>query len=263
MSFLGFGDHNDKGFKNDTALATKLNYIIVGFASTLFFMSGIFNTERDLFSTAFWFDHINIQQAGVSANYLFQIKMSSQIIGVTTIAIVESLAIWSAQVVFGFLLAKRGRWSALSDGLWEFITNIIDRKDQIGNVSREKVLWFLAMMMAIVLDTATDIQWLSGNGGDVGQAILVSIVFHNVFSELALFWGGKLAVESVLRLIGSFIPKGRTRQQPKQQQQQQKRRNNQNRQPQHGQQQANRIPQMGRDASSYIDRLERNDENQR
>lgn len=221
MSFFGFSDHDDKGFRDDTQLATRINYLIVGFASVLFFMSGIFNTERDLFSTAFWFDHINVQQAGISANYLFQIKMASQTLGVTTIAIVESLAIWSSQVVFGFLLAKRGKWSDKSEGLFDFAGNCISGAEKFGDVSREKVFWFLALVLAATLDTATDIGWLAGGGGDLGQAILISLVFHNIFSELALFWGGKLALESVFRLLGSFIPKGRGRQ-PNHQQQKRK-----------------------------------------
>lgn len=214
MSFMGFQDHDDEEFRANRSVSTKINYIWMMVASTVYFVCGLVFTERDLFSTAHWWDSLNIQPAGISSNYLFSLPAYAGKIGVSAIAIVASLGIWSMQVVVGFALAKRGDWSPKSKSFREFWKNMANKTESFSDINQEKLILAFALLSAAIIDTATDIAWLGSSGRDLGQAIFTSLFFHNFVSELAVFFGGKMMVESFLGLL---------RRQQQRQQQQQKR----------------------------------------
>ncbi len=186
MSFMGF---NEKGTR-DIVLQNVINnsnYIGLFFLGACFFcLSFFYIFPDDLFTSALFFDGLELQQTFTSSSSVFsEGGVWEQLPDVTTGSFAFAASLALTQVFFGYK-------SAVSKGsLYKPLVSLWNEKKFVNTT---KLGWFLAYVFVAAFDTWTDVEYRSffGQSGLYFKATLVSFFYYNLFSEYALVQGGKL-----------------------------------------------------------------------
>lgn len=248
MSLFGF---TEKGTKDVIVsnIINNSNYIllfIVG--AVMFFLSLIYIFPNDLFTSALFFDGLQLQQVFSSPAKMFTSGIWAGLPDLSTEAFAFAASLACLQVFLGYR-------SSTADGtLVGGITGLLKgRKTELS-----KLKWFLFYVAVATFDTWTDTEYRSfyGQQSLYLKALITSFFFYNLFSEWALVQGSKLMINYGFVLLNTLkggkssmanrpSNQGGNQQRPQPPQQQQSKKNrgggNNNRNPQ---QQQNSRPQM-------------------
>lgn len=199
MSMFSFGDHDpkEKKLKNRGA-ATKMNYVLVFICAIIFAFVGLRFFTGDLFSSAKWWDSLNLQTENA---FLDQPIPWEGFDGVTTTGVIFSLGLSVFQIIAGYQQLIAGGWTKKSEGLIVWSYNRYYGKD-MSPINQEKLKWMLLWLAVVIVDTVVDISWRSyGFQQSLAAAILTSIVVYNLGSEFAVVYGIKYVFVHFLDII--------------------------------------------------------------
>lgn len=198
MSFAGF---NEKGTR-DVILQEVVNnsnhigMFFIGLAMVYLSVRYVF--PNDLFTSALFFDGLNLQQVFTTPAKAFSVGgLWEGLPDLTTEAFAFAASMALLQVFFGYK-------SATSKGglLKPFVTLFQEKK----LADTTKLGWFLAYIFVACFDTWTDTEYRSfyGQNGLYLKALLVSFLFYNLFSEYAIVQGSKLVLNYGFVLKNQF-----------------------------------------------------------
>lgn len=199
MSFLGFTERGTKDVIV-TSIINNSNYILLfGVGAIMFFLSLFYIFPNDLFTSALFFDGLQLQQVFSQPAKMFSSGIWAGLPDLSTEAFAFAASLACLQVFLGYRSS-----TASGPGLFSGVKQITQGK----RIDANKLKWFLAYVAVATFDTWTDTEYRSfyGQQSLYLKALVTSFFFYNLFSEWALVQGSKLMINYGFVLLQMLKP---------------------------------------------------------
>lgn len=199
MSFLGFTERGTKDVIV-TSIINNSNYILLfGVGAIMFFLSLLYIFPNDLFTSALFFDGLQLQQVFSQPAKMFSSGIWAGLPDLSTEAFAFAASLACLQVFLGYRSS-----TASGPGLFSGVKQITQGK----RIDASKLKWFLAYVAVATFDTWTDTEYRSfyGQQSLYLKALITSFFFYNLFSEWALVQGSKLMINYGFVLLQMLKP---------------------------------------------------------
>lgn len=168
----------------------------------------------DLFSTALWYDNLNINKVWSADASGFFLRLGNVGDGrvISHEALAMSIFLALTQILLAILFAAAGGWlkneSESSSSVFTVVQRAFTNTPGYGwrDLNWQKINYALALIFLILFDTITDTLWKTGAAPGFGVFIrnfALSFIVNNVFSEWGLFIGMALFFSGLTLLMHS------------------------------------------------------------
>lgn len=215
-SYIFFKENTAKLNEEAAQFGVALIKFLIGLILFLAAISVVLLT--DLFSSALYYDSLGINLVFSTSSGLFT-RLSQQLPqNVSVEGTGFALVLYLLQILFAIFAAGAGSWLTNEDdvGTLKFIKRLlvgktvkkdgIERrvKPKANDINFDKLNYLLAMFFLGLIDTHTDAAWKTVAGASFGvyfRNFLLSFLYNNLGSEIALVGGFSVGLDGLINLI--------------------------------------------------------------